>query len=185
VYLYFSPALGYSGGGDQCFPRFDGDYGLFRLNVKNGTWVTLIPPTDSFPGYGIEFTQTGRRYATNMNGVTITDLYTGDVVMLDVPATVEGFSWSPDGTRLAYTVASCGDDLVESSSVYIWDAATNQTQELFTEDGVLLRPDKWMDDSTIDILGEQYVDLDTIYTVYEYNIPQGNLIFSVTLTPLP
>jgi hypothetical protein len=65
----------------------------------------------------------------------------------------------------------------------VWDVATNQTQELFTEDGVILRPEKWMDDSTLEILGEQYVDLDTIYTVYKYNIPQGDLIFSGTLTP--
>ncbi len=65
--------------------------------------------------------------------------------MLDVPATVEGFSWSPDRTRLAYTAASCGDDLVKSSSVYVWDAATNQAQELFTADDGLLRPE-WLGD---------------------------------------
>jgi WD40 repeat protein len=186
VYLYFSPALGYSGGGDQCFPRFDEDYGLFRLNVRNGSWVTLIPPTDLFPGHGIEFAPTGRRYAVDMNGVTITDLNTGKVVMLDVPATVEGLSWSPDGTRLAYTVAGCGDDqLVKFSSVYIWDASANQTQELFSVDGVLLTPEEWLDNSTLTVWGEQYSGLDTIYTIYEYDLLQRGLILSETVTPFP
>jgi WD40 repeat protein len=185
VYLYFSPTLGYSGGGNQCFPTFKGNYGLFRLNVKNGNWATLIPATDIFPGYGVAFTHTGRRYATDMNGITITDLNTGGVVMLDVPATIEGLSWSPDGTRLAYTVASCGEELVDSSSVYIWDSATNQSQELFTVDGQVLRPETWLDESTLKVSGEQYVGLDTFYTVYEYDVVQRGVIFSGTVTPLP
>ncbi len=73
VRIYTFPGAWISGGGGQCFPRFDGYYGLFRSMLK---WClgALIPPTNAFPGYGIEFAQTGRRYATNMNGVTVINL---------------------------------------------------------------------------------------------------------------
>lgn len=73
-YLYFTSGIGYDGGGDDCFPSSRGDYGLFRINLKTGSWTTLIPPTDSFPGYGIEFSLTGRRYAATIDGVMVTDL---------------------------------------------------------------------------------------------------------------
>jgi len=103
-YLYFTTVFGYSGGGNDCFPGF-GEIGLFRLNLKAGSWTTLIAPTFSFPGYEIEFLPIGRRYAVDMNGVTITDLDTGKINIIDTPGIME-FIWSPDGTQLAYSVAS-------------------------------------------------------------------------------
>jgi len=185
-YLYFTTGLGYSGGGNDCFPRFfTGDYGLFRLNLKTGLWVTLIPPTDSFPGYGIEFSPTGRRYATDINGVIITDLNTGEITKIDVRGIIQGVSWSPDGIHLAYSVASCGEQSVQSSSVYVWDALTNQTQMLITTDGMLLRPELWGDNSTLRVIGEKVIDLDVLYTTYIYDIAQNNLMFTGTTTPSP
>ena len=185
-YLYFTTWLGYSGGGNDCFPRFlKGDYGLFRLNLKNGSWVTLIPPTDGFPGYGIRFSPTGRRYATDINGVIITDINTGEFTKIDVPDTIESLEWSPDGAHLAYSVASCGEQSVQSSSVYVWDALTNQTQLLFTTNEILLRYETWIDNSTLRVEGEKIVDLDTFYTIYVFDITQNSLVFSGTATPYP
>jgi hypothetical protein len=185
-YLYFGSILGFDGGGDDCFPQFlGGDYGLFRLNLKTGSWVTIIHPTDDFPGYGIEFSPTGRRYATNINGVTITDLKTGVVSNFMEPDTIEGFSWSPDGLHLAFTVAKCTDFLLDNSSAYVWDALTNQTEKLFTTQGIKLITESWMDDSKLRVRGEQLAGYNVLYTSYLYDIQQGKLIFTGTATPSP
>ena len=39
-YLYFTTHIGWSGGGDECFPGF-GTNGLFRLDLKTGYWQYL------------------------------------------------------------------------------------------------------------------------------------------------
>lgn len=184
-YLYFTIGLGYSGGGDDCFPvSARGDYGLFRLNIKTGVWVTMIPSTDAFPGYGIEFSPTGRRYAATINGMMITDLNTGEVINIDVSGVIQGFSWSPDGTHLAYSVASCGEDFsVESSSAYVWDALTDQTQTLVSTNEMVLRNVSWSNNWTIRVEGEKYISTNTLYTIYVYDISQGNLVFTGTATP--
>jgi hypothetical protein len=184
-YLYFISELGFDGGGNECFPSFSWDYGLFRLNLKTGTWVTLIPTTLEFSGHGIEFSPTGRRYTTNINGVTITDLKTGEVYNFMEPDTIEGFSWSSDGKHLAYTTASCGEFFVESSSLHIWDALTNQTEELFTTQGIKLIPESWDDNNTLRVRGEQFIDKDYSYTTYLYDLQQGQTIFTGTATPSP
>ena len=185
-YLYFISTLGYSGGGNDCFPWYDrGQYGLFRLNLKMGSWTTIIPATDSFPGYGIEFSPTGRRFAATINGVMITDLNTSEVTKIDVPGVVQGLSWSPDGIHLAYSAASCGEQLLQSSSAYIWDALTNQAQKLIATDEMLLRPELWSDNSTLRIEGEKYVSPHNLYTIYVYDISQDDLVFTGTATPYP
>lgn len=183
-YLYFAIWLGYSGGGNECFPQQSrGDYGLFRLSLKTGSWVTLIPSTDAFPGYGIEFSPTGRRYAVTINGIMINDLKTGEVANVDVSGVIQGFSWSPDGTHLAYSVASCGEEFLESSSVYVWDALTGQTQMLISTNDMLLIPELWSDNLTLRVVGRKYVSLDTLYTIFIYDISQENLVFTGTATP--
>jgi hypothetical protein len=182
-YLYFTSGIGYSGGGNDCFPGF-GAYSLARLNLKTGSWVNLIPPTDSFPGYKITFSSTGRRYATDMDGVIITDLQTGEVVKLSTSGVMD-LRWSPDGKHLAYSVASCGEQSVESSSVYIWDALRNQTQIVNTTEKMLLRPESWIDNSALRITEEKYVSPDMLYTVYVYDLMQEIITFTGTATPSP
>jgi len=187
-FLYFVSTLGYSGGGNECFPRYGrGEYGLFRLSLKTGTWATLIPPTDSFNGYGIEFSPTGQRYATATNSIAITDLNTGEVIKLDVSGVME-INWSPDGTHLAYSVASCSEQFLQSSSIYVWDALTDQTQMLLTTDtngDILLSPESWSDNTTLRIAGERLVNGRTRYVIYIYDISQENLIFTGTATLSP
>ena len=184
-YLFFTIGLGYEGGGNDCFPQDRGAYGLFRLNVKTGAWATLIPPTDSFPGYEIEFSPTGRRYAITLDSVLITDLQTGESTKLATDETIERLSWSPDGKYLAYSLASCDEQHVISSAIYTWDASTNQTQVLLERDGIILRPESWVDNSMLRIIGEEITGLDTFYTIYQYNIQQGSLVFTSTATPNP
>jgi len=101
-------------------------------------------------------------------------------------ANVIDLNWSPDGLHLAYSVANCNEDgLVETASVYVWDSETNTNHLLFTNKGMLLHLEEWTDNSTLRVLGEIQIDLDTIYNVYTYNIINDQLIFSGTATPHP
>jgi len=186
-YLYFVPVIGADAGGNDCFPRYKGDYGLFRLDLKTGSWVTLIHPTDSLLGYGIEFSPTGRRYVTDIGGITVTDLKTGDETKVYLYDDVEGFIWSPDGTQLAFTVASCEEEkgTVLSSSVYVWDALKNEKRILFTTNEMVLRPQDWINNSTFRISGDKFVDQDMVHTIYVFDAATNNVVFSGTATPNP
>jgi WD40-like Beta Propeller Repeat len=185
-YLYFKLELGFSGGGNDCFPYTWGNYGLFRLSLTTGAWVTLIPPTDWFPGYGVEFSPTGQRYAAVWDDILITDLRTGELTQIDVSGVVEKMLWSPDGRRLAYSVASCGEDgLVQTSSVYVWEASTGKTHTLFTIQGKVLMPEAWVDPSILRVISEEWVGQEQKFTVYEYDLVTGSLLFTSTATPSP
>jgi dipeptidyl aminopeptidase/acylaminoacyl peptidase len=186
-YLYFSGSIGYSGGGTQCFPQHRGKYGLFQLNLNDGLWTILIPPTESFPGYEVEFSPTGRRYAISDDGITIADIKTGNIIHLNVSGLMK-FSWSPDGRYLAYSLADCSEsDLAQSASVYVWDSTSGQVQLLFSfvVEGQLLYPESWVDNSTLRVLAEKWVGFDNFYDVYVYDISKGDFIFSGTATPSP
>ncbi|MBN2116938.1 MAG: PD40 domain-containing protein [Anaerolineales bacterium] len=184
-YLYFTSILGYSGGGDFCFPGH-GDYGLFRLHLGTGSWVTVIRPTDAFPGYEIDFAPTGRRYATTVDGLRITDLQTGEVTQINVDGVIMDLLWSPDGMHLAYSVARCGERGVESSWVYVLDDSTDQPElVLFSHEGILFKPESWNGNSTLRIEGKKWIDPRMLYTIYIYDLAGQNLMFSGTATPSP
>jgi hypothetical protein len=177
-YLYFTATVGWSGGGDFCFSG-GGSLGLFRLNLNTGSFVTLIDRTNRFPGYKIRFSPTGRRYAVDSNGITITDLQTGKVIQINVNHVME-LNWSPDGTKLAYSISRCNEEgYVIDSSLYIWDALKNVSRLILRTDRTLLYPNSWDDISRLGITGEEYISEieNTIYTVYEYDITRDELIF--------
>lgn len=142
-FLYFSRNIGYDGGGNQCFPGY-GVYGLYRLNLKTGKLVTLVPSDNSFPGTKILFSPNNEYYAAVIGGIRITNLVSGKVTTINKSNVME-MSWSPDSRFLAFSVASCGETLVESSSIFVWDSSINQTQVLFSTKEMLLRPRSWID----------------------------------------
>lgn len=183
-FLYFSKNMGYSGGGNQCFPG-GGDYGLYRLHLETGTLVTFIPSDgQDFPGDKIRFSPTNEYYAVNRDGVTIRNMLSGKETKIDVSGVME-ISWSPDGKFLSFSVARCGETLVESSSIFVWDSSTNQTQFLFLTNEMLLRPQSWMDNSKLRFEGEKWVDGNNEYTIFEYNLTENEMMFSGTATPRP
>jgi hypothetical protein len=183
-FLYFTKNLGYDGGGNQCFPGY-GVYGLYRLHLKSGNLVTLIQSKDDwFSGNEIRFSPTNEYYAVDTDGVKITNLESGKEFKIDVSGVME-MSWSPDGKFLAFSVATCGENLVESSSIFVWDSLTNQTQVLLSTNEMLLRPQSWIDNSKLRFEGEKWVGLDNEYTVFEYNLTENGMMFSGTATPRP
>jgi hypothetical protein len=185
AYLYFAPTRGLEEDGDRCFSRQGNDYGLFRLNLNWGTWVTLIPPAVSFPGYDIEFSPTGQRYVTDADGIRITDLQTGEVTEVNVDGVVMDMLWSPDGLHLAYSVTRCGEQGVESAWVYVWGASTSNQPELirFSHEGFLLTVESWVGNSMLRIREEKQSAPETPGKVYVYDIARGDLMFRGTATP--
>jgi len=185
-YLYFTATVGWSGGGDFCFSG-GGALGLFRLDLKTGSWTTLIDRTNRFPGNKIKFSPTGRRYAVDINGITISDLQTGKIIQLDANRVMD-LIWSHDGTKLAYSISRCNEEgFVINSSLYIWDALKNESRLISRIEKALLYPDSWDDFSRLSISSEEYIPeiKNTIYTLYEYNITQDELIFIGPYSILP
>ncbi|MDL1943576.1 hypothetical protein FBQ99_14680 [Chloroflexi bacterium CFX2] len=183
-FLYFSKVMGYSGGGNQCFPG-GGDYGLYRLHLETGTLVTFISSDgNDFPGKKIRFSPTNEYYAVNRDGVTIRNIMSGKETKIDVSGVME-MIWSPDSKFLAFSVASCGETLVESSSIFVWDSSTNQTQVLLSTNEMLLRPQSWIDNFQLRFEGEKWVGLNNEYTIFEYDLTGSEMMFSGTATPRP
>lgn len=184
-YLFFSIGLGYSGGGDLCFPPNRGRYGLFRLNLSDGSWMPFVSFKDAFPGYEIRFSPTTEYFAITKHGVTVVHLQTGISTQLAANDTVEKLSWSPDGKRLAFSTATCEEWVAISSTVFIWEVETGQVQVLFEKEGVILTPENWVDPLTLRIIAEEYKDRDSLYTLFEYRIDPPGLVSSGTATPRP
>lgn len=180
-YFYFSTYLSIDIGGNECFTGY-GVNGLFRLNLKTGEVATLISPSQYVE---ITFSQTGRQYAADINGVLVTDLNTGEVVQLDAENVMD-LSWSPDGTKLAFSTTKCNSDgFLVSSSMYVWDATTKETYTLLTVDKISLHPDSWLDNKVLRINGEDFASNKYHLTIYEYNVANMLLLSSGTVTPRP
>lgn len=180
-YFYFSTYLSFDIGGNECFTGY-GVNGLFRLNLKTGEVATLISPSEYVE---ITFSQTGRRYAADLNGVFITDLNTGEVVQLGAENVMD-LSWSQDGTKLAFSTAKCNSEgFLVSSSVYVWDAITKETHTLLTIDKISLHPDSWLDNKVLRINGEDFTSNRYILTIHEYDVVNMLLLSSGTATPRP
>ena len=185
LYLYFAPSRGSAGNSERCFSRQGDDYGLFRLNLNWGTWIALIPPAVSFPGYDIEFSAAGQRYATDADAIRITDLKTREVTEVNVDGVVMDMLWSPDGMHLAYSVVRCGEQGVESAWIYVWGASTSNQPKLirFSHEEFLLTVESWVGNSMLRIREEKQAAPGTPGTVYVYDIARGDLMFRGTATP--
>jgi hypothetical protein len=185
LYLYFAPRLERDGDSGGCFARSGDNYGLFRLNLNWGTWAALIPPAISSSGYNIEFAPDGQRYATDADGIRITEIKTREVTQLNVDGTVTDLLWSPDGLHLAYSVVRCNQQGgVESSWVYVWDPFTRQPELVrVSHEGILFRVESWTSNATLRILGEKQITPKPIDILYVYDIAKGYLMFSGTVTP--
>lgn len=191
-FFYFSKVFGISGGGNQCFPGH-GVYGLYRLHLKTGTLVTLIPsnrffPGNEFPGTEIKFSPTSEYYAVDRHGVTITNLNNDEIIVIDTSGVME-MNWSPDGRFLVFSTATCGEELADFSSMYVWDSVTTQTKVIFSTQGMRLMIKSWISNSSISFEGDAWEAWEDgsnhTSTLFEYDITGDKMIFSGTATPRP
>ncbi len=184
-FLYFTKTMGYSGGGDDCFPG-GGVYGLYRLDLKTGALVTLIPSDNLFPGDEIKFSPSNEHYAVDINGVTITNVVNGKVTRISVDGVMQ-MEWSPDGNQLAFSVAKCDEEgSVETSSLYVWDLSTRQIRVLYSVEDMVLLPHSWVDNSKLAFYGQTWGKSgEDRYTDFEYDLAEDEVKLSVTSTPTP
>jgi hypothetical protein len=183
-YLYFVLALGGDRGGDVCFAREnETEDSLFRLKLSTGDWVKIDQMTAGSNGVDYEFSPTGRRYASTINGVTITDLKTGKTNTITTSGTVVNMVWSPDGLILAYSVDDCNFEKINASSLYIWNAGTDQTQTIDNMEGSLLIPVSWADNSTVRVIGGKFINDNWSDTIYTYSVEPVKMLSEETATP--
>jgi hypothetical protein len=136
-YLYFSTAS--FGDGGLCFYGYDGGgFGLFRLDLKTGVIVSILPLRDEIRQYFWSFSPTGRRFVYIQNYWTpgvlnIWDLYTGEVSSIPLESDIEeigGFLWSDEGVSVAFTTLHNMDGKQDHYELYLADTITGSIRVL-------------------------------------------------------
>jgi dipeptidyl aminopeptidase/acylaminoacyl peptidase len=110
TYLYFTPFLGFSGGG-TCFYYHSRVQGLYRINVNSG-FISAVLRTTAKPAlYEIAFSPVGAKVAYYGDHLTILDLRTGETTEIDTGGRQVGnLTWSPDGANLAFGTCQATED---------------------------------------------------------------------------
>jgi hypothetical protein len=146
-YLYFSPSLGLSGGGDPCISDFGG-YGLYRIRLDDGKISTILPEPVSFFGYYIAFSPAGRQLAyEGGGGLIIRDLKTSDEFTTKDSGTTGNAIWSEDGTALTYVTCQSDWDgtssSIEKSAVKIFSIQKKESKTILELEKSLLFIEDW------------------------------------------
>lgn len=128
--LYFASSIGFSGGG-FCRFRSQGGQGLYQMDLNTGKISATLPPLDGAAEYRIAFSPDGRSLAYNAPQPVILDLDTGEETAIpvgDIP--VGDFTWSPDGTELAFATCQLTQDFsdIKESTLQIFSLDTNLTK---------------------------------------------------------
>jgi WD40 repeat protein len=137
-YLYFVVSIGYSGGGSCRFYPAGGE-GLYRIDLITGAVSTTLPPLHGASSYNIAFSPDGTKLAYNRTDrPTILDLITGDVTFINTEVGSFGdFTWSPDGSELAYATCEIKDVTgeVKKGSIKIYSLATHTLKTILEIEG--------------------------------------------------
>ncbi len=141
MYLYFTSAIGFSGGG-TCFYGGNGQ-GLYRLNLGNGTVAAALPPLKGAADYIISFSPDGRWLAYTAGIPTILNLHTGIEIALQGRESAGDFTWSPDSSNLAYSACQTSEDFmkIKKSSIRIFSLDIHQSKTILEIDSGFLRID--------------------------------------------
>jgi hypothetical protein len=185
IYLYFSSAIGFSGGG-TCFYGGMGQ-GLYRLNLVNGTVTATLPPLIGPDEYILSFAPSGRwlAYYTYTSVPAIHDLQTGkEIVLQEGNNEVGDFVWSPDSSKLAYSTCKNSEDFsrIKKSSVRIFYLKTRESKTILESEAenVFLRID--FGDGNLLKIYDDYTNHPT-YSFFDWSSEQ--FVITPTLTPMP
>jgi Tol biopolymer transport system component len=184
--LYYSTLLGIDGGGNQCF-KYGEFFSLFRLNLDTGEITTIIEPENMWTMFNLSFSPNEQFIATDNHGMSLMDPYTGEIKQINDDLAMS-FRWSPDGSMLAYSVATCSGEefIAKTSSVFIYYIETGESKRVMTVDGVVLYVQDWRDNDHFEILKEEIVDYDNVYTNYLYDLTEDEYVpYINTPTPTP
>jgi hypothetical protein len=187
--LFFSTL---SGGmdpeGEQCFV-FWPHYSLYRLSLETGEVTDIIKPDIQSSFFFFSFSPDEQFLASNHDGMTIVNLSTGASRLLNVNSPYS-FEWSPDGSMLAYSVATCEPGVypAKKSSVYVYYLGTGKTKKIKTIDGVVIKVVGWQDAEHIRIASQLVVKdeipRDYSYTRYIYDVVEEKYVI-VSSSSLP
>jgi Tol biopolymer transport system component len=186
-FLYFSIGMYIEAYGvNQCYTHGI-DSGVFRLNLDTGNVETIIGLEDTYRYFLASFAPNDRFIATDIDGVTLFDL-SGDSTKLLNGYPGMSFAWSGDGSKLAYSVATCSAEKMEAdtSSIFIYDTETGVTKKVLSVDGSVLYVRDWMDNEYIQFDRVTIVDFNDTSTSYLYDIVEDEYgIVTSTPTPTP
>ena len=179
-YLFFSVYIGFDGGGG-CFYGGFGVQGLFRLDLATGNVSTILPATSG--GYYIAFSPKGRWLAYEIHGdPIILDLNNGEKISISEKDNFAGnFTWSPDGTELAYGTCEINFDFgVKKTAINIFNLKTRSSRTVIELENNFLTIVGWDDDNVIKIEDEDFQanDSNNLY----FNVRTSKF---VTATPTP
>ena len=184
-YLFFTSVIAFDGGG-TCFYGF-GVQGLYRIDLRDGWVSATLPPLSSSDGYLIAFSPGGRWLAYSAGSPAILDLKTGENTPLKNDDQFVGdFTWSPDGSELAYaTCVQTKDHMAEERSrIIIYNRKSHISKIILEAQSRLLGIEYWDENGILKISNENYqVQYDV--TNYSYYHSSSEQYITPTVAPTP
>lgn len=177
-YLYFSPALGLSGGGSPCLISF-GLQGLYRIKLNDGNVATVLPP---YQGYFFAFSPTDRRLAYQGNGnLMIRDLQTGDETNTGESGLTDHPVWSEDGKELFYPTCKENWDTIpaeiQKSAIKMFSVVSNTSKIIIEREKTFL--------SIINVDTNGIITIGSNDESYRYTEIYFDLNANLWVTPIP
>ena len=186
AYLYFSPSLAFSGGGNPCLDSF-GTMGVYRLNLNDGSTAAVLPVSDAIFGYFFAFSPTDRRLAyEGLENLTIRDLQTGSEIDTNDWGLTDNPIWSQDGQQLMYITCNANFDItppeIEKSEIKIFSIQSKTSRTIIEREKGVMSIEAW-DANTNTITINTYNDYGSIIVddeIFDLNTNQF-----ITATPQP
>lgn len=146
-YVYFYTYANSSGGG--CFrPYSPGGWGLFRLELKTGNVVSILPLGDNeYTWYGFSFSPTNKYlvYGVHSENFVILDMKSDKLFNIDHQNDFSdggGFIWSKDESRFIYSTGTWTSNS-ENYSLRLVDVKTGKENILLESDNSCFLAKEW------------------------------------------
>ena len=170
-YAYFYSYANSSGGG--CFRPYSlGGWGLFRLELKTGDVISILPiGNNEYIWYGFSFSPTNKHlvYGVNAKNFVVLDIETDKSFNINHKNRFDdggGFLWSKDETKFVYSTGTWTSES-EDYSLRLVDANTGKEEILLESDNSCFLAKEWKNENVV--LIEQIEPYDQ-KTTLEYDL---------------